>query len=499
MGGRVSGLLPNVVRPGARRVALVLAACVVAGVMMAVFPAMALVGLCGLALALLTAVQPGSVLLLSVSSVALFNIAVIRLPFADLRPFQFVWTLVIVVALARLALGRDTWRPAAVWAPLSLFTSAQFLSIATSQSPVISLVDAIQTAYLAAVFVVIYECVRTPRQVLLSVVILLSTSVVFGLSGLATSLIGESPIPLMEIDVGSNSAVHFVAHGLKEQVTVEGALLRRTSALFMGPVATANLAGQFLILALALLWGGRLSSAWRLVLWGIGALGFVVLVLTYSRAAWVIFAVCLLFLGFLQGRVRLSAAAVAMMLAAGCLAERWLGFASVIQRLSEAANPLEGSIRGHLALYAVAAQMFRTSPATGIGAGVFRFGVASFPEVFRQFDYAALSYGGAHNMLLGTAAESGVAGAAGLIWLLAACFARFWRGIRHTRSGLLRDVRVGLAMAVLMAVLMNQTMNAFQTETFWVMLGLGYAASSTVDERRRAPSPGWPENVAQED
>jgi hypothetical protein len=59
------------------------------------------------------------------------------------------------------------------------------------------------------------------------------------------------------------------------------------------------------------------------------------------------------------------------------------------------------------------------------------------------------------------------------------------KAIRGQEDDYYRDILIGLTLANFCAILMNLTMNGFGVETFWIMLGVSYAAAG-LDHRPAA-------------
>jgi len=156
----------------------------------------------------------------------------------------------------------------------------------------------------------------------------------------------------------------------------------------------------------AVLFGRRSVSHYWLI-FGLFALCFVGLVLTFSRETWLLGFCGVLLVSVAWLRSRVNPAFVLVMTVIAIIV---VVFSGVIGLVSAFYNPDEVYGLERIYYYAMALQLFSTHPLLGVGAGNYQF-------FDRSFEGEAAG-GIAHNQFLTVAAETGIVGLAIFLWLL---------------------------------------------------------------------------------
>lgn len=247
----------------------------------------------------------------------------------------------------------------------------------------------------------------------------------------------------------------------------------RASSCYLGPVGTASFLLPIILMAYCRIVRCPQSlNLWqKFVYMTLFIATTLLLVLTYSRAAWV-FMVLLLVLLFISKPNKTGFTLISL-----TVIVIWLLLpdpAAMVARSAETINPVkEGSFQGHVTMSQAAWEMFRQAPLLGNGAGSFK---ETLVETYQNFPRKM----DAHNFLLQSLAETGLVGFSCLIWLFWRYFKTLFRGLRMAESNFDRTSILGLLFAGLGTMLMNLTMNGFMVEFFWVILGLGFASAKVV-------------------
>ena len=216
-------------------------------------------------------------------------------------------------------------------------------------------------------------------------------------------------------------------------------------------VTTASLAASVLAVAVGAALGARerLDRLWG---WVFVALSATTLVLTFSRAAWVLGVGGVLILGLRADRRRFFRLVPVVLVVVAVL----LAVPQVSARVDDFFRADEGSTVGHVELWGEAAAMANAHPLLGSG-----------PYAFMQRNGADAEADPTHNFVLEAAADTGWPGAVLVVALAGGLLVWGWRRLRG-RSLL----AVSVWVALLVAVGMNLTMNGFREGPFWIWAGL---------------------------
>ncbi len=458
---------PTATQSAADRRIWVIAACAsVAAGALAVHAFVPLIAVAAV-IALVTAVvaRPrGAVLTLALAT-PFYDLAVLRVEgIADIRILEVLWLGAAVALAWRVTSGAETRLrrpPSWVAFGLAAITGWFFIAAAASSGGIRPFIEATQTLYLCVVAYLVAAVVAGSTATELARWLrpwaLLMTLVIF--ASLIAYGLGLEPIARTVVTVPDLS-VEYVQRSLLEQSA--GSLdvdILRLGILNTGPVGTAALLLGILTVALATTLTDApvrsLRPAYALL-----AAGSIVLLLTYSRAGWVLAVLVSAVLLVRSTHPRARLALAALIVAVSVVAT----LPGVASRIEELTDPSEGSYQAHGRLWVTAVHMVGERPVIGWGPGMYAehaedLGIGSWMA-------ADISADQPHNWVLEIAAETGLVGAViAIAFILAVLIEGLWR----LRSAPLPVFAVWMATAALLAI--NLTLNAFRTELMWVWLG----------------------------
>lgn len=165
-------------------------------------------------------------------------------------------------------------------------------------------------------------------------------------------------------------------------------------------------------------------------------------------------------------------------------------------RFQELGNPEEGTSRWHYAYAAAGWEMFKDRPLLGGGAGVVEYRAAEIINTLNVFPFTVRhdERRAAHNLVVETAAESGLVGLAilGVFFLLILRKVFQARRIPGEAASTLRDLRAGLVAGSVLQLVVSMGQNPHNSTPFWVVLALMYLAFSIPEPAPAAvePRPG---------
>jgi O-antigen ligase len=236
-----------------------------------------------------------------------------------------------------------------------------------------------------------------------------------------------------------------------------------------GTFGSPNYAGSYLALALAPALGVLLSSAAprykQLAILAVAA-GSVALLLTFSRGGWIAFGLAvgiLCALTWQRGWMPLPfpLAAIALVLVAGLVS------GDVV--LARLVGTDAGSAESRVPLMRIAWRMIEDHKALGVGANNFTENIAQYttPEFRNEWLYTV------HNKYLLVWAETGTAGLAAFLLLLAGTLRRGWACWR-LGDRLLSPVALGLTAATvgLISHMLVEVFSGRSLALFWLFAGL---------------------------
>ena len=348
-----------------------------------------------------------------------------------------------------LAQRRDENAPpsatAALMPPLIAFVAAAALGLLISHDPLASAIEWVRLGTIVAIVAVLGRILRDERMLRLCIV----------------AVLGSAIVPLMVAALQST-------HGAGA-VNAEG--LDRIRGTFQHSNPFASYLSLMIALAVAIF--PHVTRGWKILLVPYVAACSGLLILTYTRGAWVALVAALIVIGILQDR------RVLYLLIAGLVALALL-VPSIGVRLSDLSQQekVTGAPGNSLVWrfgYWKQVLAMQTNPLVGIG--------------LKEVELTAPSEVPPHNDLVRVYVETGIAGLAAYLWLSVVLWMESWRAWRRAPAGLPRGLAVG-AMASLAGVMMLSLVANVITQLvilwyFFAILALAMAAAS----RDREPTP----------
>lgn len=392
-----------------------------------------------------------------------YNIAVFQLSSVDIRPLEILWFVCAVGIMVKVLLRRRVelrCPPPAI--TILLVANVTWLAIASLLSMVgpHSFVDTVQYGYLSIILWLVAARVGASTSEDLSrwARLAIWIALFFVLYSVVSYALPSVALPVVRHDTAGYIVSSDAAHKVQELASTDRSITR-LSSFGLGSVATATVG---LVVALVSLGTMLLTrpSRFRPFLVLLVALSSAVLLLTFSRAGWVV-----LFLGILvilakTGLRRAWPAAVVI----GALFAVLLLLPSFVGRLSEIGNSDEGSFATHLRMWLTSVHMISAKPLFGWGPGAFKI----LGNNLQVASNIGLSFQGidGHNFVLQYGAEAGLVGVILISALVLMIVCR-----RQPNGNTDRFYFIAWLSAVSVLV-MNLTLNLFATELQWSLLGL---------------------------
>jgi len=437
-----------------------------------IVPALAILAAGGLFLCIIFPVPSGFFLLFIPY---LYNVGAVSVGgVVDIRILEIGWLAVAAGLFFQLARGKRL--PADVIPAPIVVTGVLFLLwelfSALMAGGVAPVVEVVQTLYLFVVAMLGAKItrergtVRIDRALTTAGVVFLLVSAVGVLGYLAPAL----ATPYYVVTLGPGFSVANALPPSLGELTSYG--LARYSLINLGPVATAAVSVMVLVLAASRMLDDERAGT-TLVARLVSVVAAMSLILSLSRAGWLIGMAAVLWLVLRSGHRKAVPATAVLVLALSII----VSLPAVQGRLEDIRNPEEGSNRSHTRLYVTAIYMANQAPIVGWGPGNFSE-IASSLQVRGDLD-ANIDTSDAHNFVLQEAAEAGWVGAALALLLLGRILLYAYQRLRRESLSW-----YGVYMAAVALILMGLTMNIFRTEVLWSLVGLllGIAASPPSSE-----------------
>ena len=336
----------------------------------------------------------------------------------------------------------DTSATSPLMPPLVALVGAAALGLLISRDPLSSAVEWVRLGTLVAIVAVLGRILKHERTLKLGLL----------------AVLGSAVVPVLV------AAVQAVRGG--GFVNTEGLDRIRGTFQHSNPFGSY----LFLMITLAVAIYPHVSKRWKLALVpyvvGCGAL----LVLTYTRGAWVALLVALVVIGILQDRrifLFLLAALITLAILVPSVGVRLSDLSQEEKVTGAPGNSLVwrfGHWREVLAL--------QTNPLIGIG--------------LREVELRDPSQVPPHNDLVRVYVEMGLAGLAAYLWLAVVLWIESWRTWKRSPSGLPRGLAVGsmaaLAGVMLLSLVANVITQLVILWYFFAIVALAMAATSRVQE-----------------
>ncbi len=405
-----------------------------------------------------------SVIALALAS-PFYDLAVIQITgVADIRILEILWLIAAISLAIRISTGSETrFRTPPRWFTLGITALAGWFLVAATVSGggIRPIIEAIQTIYLCVIAYLVVGVVAATGVDELEKW-LRPWAIVIG-SVLSVSLLGYElgfqPIAQTVVRVPAMSIEYLSVSPLMQGAGSDFVEIARLSVLNLGPVGSAAMMVSFLAIALSVVLTST-TPATRRAAWLLLASGAVVLLLTYSRAGWVL-AVGAAALVMLAARHRSATIALSVFILALSLVA---GLPSVASRIEDFSDVGEGSYQAHARMWVTAVHMIDERPVFGWGPGM--YAEKADAMAINSWMATDISADQPHNWLLEIAAETGVVGGALAVLFIGTLLVVSWRHIRGAPLPVF-----GLWVATGCYVAMNLTLNAFRTEMMWVWFG----------------------------
>ncbi len=315
------------------------------------------------------------------------------------------WIVSLVAAPRRIRVG-----PLFVAIPVAALLAVSWLSIAVSIDPVLTAQTALVFALVTALGVYILNEVDGIERLALPLMAMIVVQAVVAIGQVAAQ--GS-----LGLAAAGEQVLSFADGGVSIVAAADGTYWLRAYGLTDHP----NVLGGILAFALIILGSVRdLAGRRSTVRWVVFALGLVALFLTFSRAAWIAYAVgiavALAMLALMRDRPAVRRWLLATGAALLVCAPLVVAFAPAIAARANVAGPIGAetrSVNERLALAEGAMRIFLDRPVLGVGLGTLQEAMV-VPDVGFKAQQAA------HVVLLDVAAETGVIGAASYLVLIVA-------------------------------------------------------------------------------
>jgi putative inorganic carbon (hco3(-)) transporter len=324
-----------------------------------------------------------------------------------------------------LANRRGAEQPVLRWSfPLALYVGAVLISATAAYDAQLSAAETLLAVQTLLLFVYVASNVRTRRDVLFVVTMLLVALALEALLILATGLTGR------EIDLGIVRAGSDSSSGL-------GRSLSRAVGTFGSPNVAAAYLAMIVPLAVAILMSRSREAPRRLAAVAT-FLGVMALLITFSRGGWLAFSIALVALLLLLWRRGWLSPAVPVGIAVVVVLPALFYQEAILRRLMSEEEAL-----GRVPLLTIAVRMFESSPVVGIGPNNFALVMDYFisPEIANAWIYTV------HNKYLLVLSETGVLGLAAFLLFLGATLFHGWKAWRSS-DRVIAVVALGLTAAV---------------------------------------------------
>lgn len=237
----------------------------------------------------------------------------------------------------------------------------------------------------------------------------------------------------------------------------------RVSIHSMGSVESANYALILIYLCIA---SKKVLTNQRMLCNTLIIINILILILTFSRAAWVFFLVTFIIYRHLGRKSKMK---TILMLCLGLLIT--LSIPSVYERIINIVNISESSNKDHFTLWLIAMKIGMDNFIFGIGPGTFIKSVVNYEYLIRSMGAYTQSMD-THNLFLQAFSEQGIIGVLTLSSLIMFILYSQNKKLRECKERKLKEIKICLFLAFISTTLMSLTMNAFKNELYWIVVSL---------------------------
>jgi putative inorganic carbon (hco3(-)) transporter len=336
---------------------------------------------------------------------------------------------------------------AALMPPLVAFVAAAALGLLISHDPLASSIEWVRLGTIVAIVAVLGRILRDDRMLRLGII----------------AILGSAVVPLL---VAARQSLHGSG-----ALTAEGLDRIRGTFQHSNPFASY----LFLMITLAVALFPHVSRRWKIALVPYVLACGGLLVLTYTRGAWVALVVALIVIGILQDR-RIFYALIAGVVVLALLVPSIGVRLSDLSQEEKVTGAPGNSLVWRFGYWKQVLDM-QTNPLVGIG--------------LKEVELTTPSEVPPHNDLVRVYVETGIAGLAAYLWLSVVLVLESWRAWRRAPAGLARGLSVA-ALASLAGVMMLSLVANVITQLvilwyFFAIIALAMAATSR--DREPAPAP----------
>jgi O-antigen ligase len=263
--------------------------------------------------------------------------------------------------------------------------------------------------------------------------------------------------------------------------------LNRVSGTVGWPNTFGAYAATILSVGLAL-WIFDVGGRFRILVMAACGAGFVSLILSFSRGAWMALLVgvaCSFFLGWRKVWLSTRSLAKLTAIALPALMVGMLFGSSIVTRLTEV-HPGMDTLVDRMKLIQVALNMIAAQPLLGVG-------INTFVAVMRQYDTTGVTYyfpQPVHNVYLLVAAETGLVGLALFLYLIVIVLREGLQAAK-TDDRFLSVCAIGILGGLIVLATSNLADDHLRTDIlyalFWLLIGLVVSVKKIMiaDDRRR--------------
>lgn len=383
------------------------------------------------------------------------NLITFRVLFIDMRFIEIFWIPVFLILILRHGIVKDLgldlrFRKYDFMFICFLFIG--FFGALRSEYTILIIKEILQLAYLYSVFFVLRGLFQKEMYVSLFLKGIFCSAIIFCIFGFWGSIAGEFPLKVVFVNVFSGGVQFLKSLPEIQRTETSGLALLRTDSFFWGSVGSANLLIVFYYLISLIKTKMKYLLQFMIV---------VFLILTGSRSGWLVF----YFLFILDSLMEKRKIMFKFVLFSIFTISLILFFPFIKERFIETFSVTEGSSKYHFAIWLSAIDMLRLHPLLGVGMGCLPFFLVS-SEYFRLFNLHSTATE-SHNLILKILAENGIVG---FIFFSMYFIMLLKPMLRYLNKD--NPIFKNIALSFLGIMLMNMTMNAFQCEPFWILLGL---------------------------
>jgi putative inorganic carbon (HCO3(-)) transporter len=380
----------------------------------------------------------------------------------------------LLLFLARLALGHMETRPfPLIMAPALVWLVFSAPSILAARDGEFVIIQLINMGKLLLLCWVVAKSIKNEADLIWVITALMLAMLFQAFVGIYQGVSGRP--------VGLDFLTETTA--VQKQVLSEG-LANRVQGTIGHPNSYAMYLTTVLPFALALLFS-RIRRSFKLVAGIALSFGFLALIYSLSRSAWINFLVtiCIVLLLAVRRKRISSKAAIRIAIATSLILVGFTLFGPKII-LSRLTSPDRGSAHGRITLAQTALAIIKDHPWVGVG-------LNNYQLVSPQYD--ATNYVRnvtVHNLFLLIAAETGLVGLAAFLTFLAILLVQAWRIIKRAPNDIVWVAGVGVFSTFIVVVLHGITdyalLGSVQLITqFWIIAGLSAALIQRIEYEER--------------